>query len=98
MSLQGIPLGKLAIIFIIAGVIIIFLLSGFQAGDVLFAPNITEETEVIIKDAQGTCTVEGADNIPRTISDCPYEVGDTISITYKQDQPSISDHELVSQG
>ena len=50
MSLQGLSLGKLAIILIVAGVVIVFVISGFQTRDVLFAPNITEETEVIIKD------------------------------------------------
>jgi hypothetical protein len=46
MSLQGLSLGKIAIILIIAGVVIVFAISGFQARDVLFAPNITEETQV----------------------------------------------------
>ena len=49
MRLQGLSLGKLAIILIAAGVGIVFLISGFQARDVLFAPNVTEESEVIIK-------------------------------------------------
>ncbi len=97
MSLQGLSLGKLAIILIIAGVIIVFAISGFQARDVLFAPNITEETEVIIKQ-QGTCTVQAEDDVPRTISNCAYDVGDIISITYKRGQPSIMEHHLVSEG
>jgi hypothetical protein len=54
---------------IVAGVAIVFLISGFQVKDALFAPNITEETQVIIKDEQGTCTVQAADDVPRTISD-----------------------------
>ena len=98
MSLQGLSLGKLAIILIIAGVIIVFAISGFQARDVLFAPNITEETEVIIKDQQGTCTVQAEDDVPRTISNCAYDVGDIISITYKREQPSIMEHHLVREG
>ena len=98
MSLQGLSLGKLAIILIVAGVAIVFLISGFQVRDVLFAPNITEETRVIIKGEQGTCTVQAEDDVPRTISDCPYEVGDTISITYKREQPPISEHHLVKEG
>lgn len=44
MSLHNISLGKLAVILIVAGVAILFLISGFQARDVLFAPNVTEET------------------------------------------------------
>jgi hypothetical protein len=97
MSLQGLSLGKLAIILIIAGVVIVFAISGFQARDVLFAPNITEETEVIIKQ-QGTCTVQAEDDVPRTISNCTYDVGDIISITYKREQPAILEHHLVRQG
>jgi hypothetical protein len=98
MSLQGISLGKLAIILIAAGVVIVFALSGFQARDVFFAPNTTEETQVIIKDQQGTCTIQAEDDVPRTISDCPYSVGDTISITYKREQPPILEHHLIREG
>jgi hypothetical protein len=32
--------------------------------------------------------------VPRTISNCPYNTGDTVSITYKPQQPSIERHEL----
>jgi hypothetical protein len=98
MSLQGLSLGKLAIILIIAGVVIVFLISGFQARDVLFAPNITEETEVIIKDEQGTCIVQAQDDVPRTISNCTYDVGNIISITYKRERPAILEHHLVREG
>jgi hypothetical protein len=96
MSLQGLSLRKLAIIIIAAGIGIVFLLSGFQARDIFFAPNITEETQVIIKD-QGTCTVQAEDDVPRTIQNCTYDVGDTISITYKREQPPISEHHLVRE-
>jgi hypothetical protein len=98
MSLQGLSLGKLAIVLIIAGVAIVFLISGFQARDVLFAPNVKEETEVIIKDEQSTCTVQADDDVPRTISNCSYNVGDIISITYKREQPAILEHNLVREG
>lgn len=99
MSLQGLSLGKLAIILIAGGVGIVFFISGFQARDVLFAPNVTEESEVIIKDEQqGTCTVQAEDDVPRTINDCTYDVGDIISITYKREQPSILEHHLVREG
>lgn len=97
MSVAGLSLGKLAIILIIAGVVIVFAISGFQVIDVFFAPNITEETEVIIKGEEGTCTVEAEDDVPRTISNCAYDVGDTISITYKREQPSILEHHLVRE-
>ena len=38
--------------------------------------------------------MEGSDRVPRTISNCPYNTGDTVSITYKPQQPSIERHEL----
>jgi hypothetical protein len=94
MSFQGLSLGKLAIILIAAGAAIVFAISGFQARDVIFAPNITEETQVIIKEG----TIQAEDDVPRTISDCTYDVGDTISITYKREQPPILEHHLVREG
>ena len=98
MSLQGISLGKLAIILIAAGVLIVFALSWFQTKDVFIATNINEETQIIIKSEQGTCTIQAEDDVPRTISDCPYDVGDTISITYKREQPPILEHHLIREG
>jgi hypothetical protein len=65
MSLNDISLKKLALIIVAAGVIIVFALSGFQARN-LFAPSVTEEASVIIKDDDGTCIVEGSDDVPRT--------------------------------
>jgi hypothetical protein len=96
MCVGGLSLGKIAIILIAAGVAIVFVISGFQVRDVLFAPNITEETQVIIKE-QGTCTVQAEDDVPRTIENCPYDVGDTISITYKREQPPILEHQLIRE-
>jgi hypothetical protein len=97
MSLDNIPFGRLAILLIVAGIAVVFLISGFQAKDVLFAPNITEETQVIIKGEDGTCIVQANDDVPRTIANCPYNVGDTISITYKREQPPISEHHLIKE-
>lgn len=77
---------------IAAGVIIVFAISGFQARS-LFAPSVTEEAVVSIK--QGTtCIIEGTDRVPREIQDCSYNEGDTVLITYKPQQPSIEKHEL----
>jgi hypothetical protein len=96
MSVGGLSLGKIAIILIAAGVAIVFAISGFPVRDVLFASNITEETQVIIKE-QGTCIVQAEDDVPRTIDNCPYNVGDTISITYKREQPPILEHGLIRE-
>jgi len=93
MSFQDISPKMLAIIIIAAGVIIVFAISGFQARN-LFAPNITEDAKVLLKNQDGSCIVEGSDSVPRTISDCAYNVGDSLSITYKPQQPAIERHEL----
>ena len=93
MSFHDLSLKTIAVIMIAAGVIIVFALSGFQARR-LFAPSITEDAQVSIKNQDGTCVVEGSDRVPRTISNCPYNTGDTVSITYKAEQPSIERHEL----
>jgi hypothetical protein len=92
MSFHDISPKKLAIIIIVAGVLVVFAISGFQARS-LFAPSVTEEAAVSIK--QGTtCIVEGSDRVPREIRDCPYNEGDTLLITYKAQQPSLEKHEL----
>jgi hypothetical protein len=94
MSLHDLSLKTLAIIIIAAGVLIVFAISGFQARN-LFAPSVTEDAQVSIENEQdGSCIIEGSDRVPRTISNCPYNVGDTVSITYKREQPSIERHEL----
>ena len=93
MSFHDLSLKTVAIILIAAGVIIVFAISGFQARN-LFAPSVTEDAQVVIKNQeQGTCVVEGSDRVPRNISNCPYNTGDTVSITYKPQQPSIERHE-----
>jgi hypothetical protein len=94
MSLHDLCLKTLAIIIIAAGVLIVFAISGFQARN-LFAPSVTEDVQVSIENEQdGSCIVEGSDRVPRTISNCPYNVGDKVSITYKPEQPSIERHGL----
>ncbi|MDQ3872218.1 MAG: hypothetical protein M3258_01225 [Thermoproteota archaeon] len=93
MSFQDISPKMLAIIIVVAGVIIVFAISGFQARN-LFAPSITEDAKVLLKNQENTCVVEGSDNVPRNIPDCTYNAGDTISITYKPQQPAIERHEL----
>ena len=59
----------------------------------MFSGSITYEEIVKIKQGPN-CIVEGADEIPRTITDCPYNVNDIIIITYKSQQPGIEKHEI----
>ena len=91
MSFDNISFGKLAIIFIVAGVVLVFVILGSSATS-LFSDSTTEEAEVKMKQG-GDCIVEADDRIPRMISDCSYNVNDTILITYKAKQPSIEKHQ-----
>lgn len=92
MSFESLSGKKLALIFVGAGVLAVFAISGFQARS-LFAPSTTEEATVTIKEGDN-CIVEGSDRVPRKIADCQYDVGDTVTITYKAQQPSIESHQL----
>jgi hypothetical protein len=95
LSFENISFGKLAFIFIIAGVVLVIAIMGSSATN-LFSGSITDEAIVKIKQGPN-CIVESEDEIPRTISDCPYNVNDTIMITYKAQQPAIENHEIKTQ-
>lgn len=92
MSFQNIALWKLAIIFVVAGVVIILALLGSSAKN-LFSESITEDVSVKLK-KDNDCVVEPSDGIPRVISNCNYAVGDNLSVTYKAKQPAIQKYEL----
>ena len=84
----------LAIVLIVAGIVIVFFLSGFQIFSV-FSPGTSEEVVVSIKQ-DNLCIVEASDNVPRQIQDCPYDEGQRITIVYKYEQPAIESHSPVS--
>lgn len=92
MSFQNISLWKLALIFIVAGVVIILALLGSSARN-LFSGSITEDVPVMLK-RDNNCVVEPSDGIPRVISNCNYAVGDNLSVTYKSKQPAVEKYEL----
>jgi len=81
----------LAILFIIAGVVVVFMLMGGSLTQ-LFSSSIQETVPIQIKQGD-TCVVEASDGVPRTINDCPYEQGDNITINYKQGMPSLESHQ-----
>jgi hypothetical protein len=91
-SFQNISLWKLALIFIVAGIVIILALLGSSAKN-LFSDSITEDVTVKLK-SDNDCVVEPSDGIPRVISNCNYAVGDILSVTYKPKQPTIQKYEL----
>lgn len=92
LSFESISPAKLALIFGIAAVAIIFALLGSSAKSI-FSGSITDGAIVKIKEGNN-CVVEGTDRIPRVIKDCSYNVNDTILITYKAQQPAIEKHEI----
>jgi hypothetical protein len=83
---------KLALIFIVAGIVIILALLGSSAKN-LFSATITEDVPVKLK-SDKDCVVEPSDSIPRVISNCNYAIGDILSVTYKPKQPAIEKYEL----
>ena len=91
-SMSGKKLVFLMVIIIIGGFFGIQAMFGFPIKD-LIRSDITEQSKIIIKSA-GTCVVVGSDQHPRGISNCPYKVGDTLVITYKQGTASIEKYRL----
>ena len=83
---------KLAIIFIVAGAVIIFALLGSSAKN-LFSKSVSEDVSVKMK-KDGDCVVEPSDQVPRAIPNCNYDVRDNLSITYKPQQPAIESYAL----
>jgi hypothetical protein len=65
---------------------------GFPIKD-LIRSDVTDQSKIVIKSA-GTCVVVGSDQHPRGISNCPYKIGDTLVITYKQGMASIEKYRL----
>jgi hypothetical protein len=92
LSFQNISMWKLALIFIVAGIVIIIALLGSSAKN-LFSKAITEDVPVKLK-KDNECVVEPSDTIPRVIPNCSYAVGDILSVTYKSTQPTLEKYEL----
>ncbi|VFJ13504.1 hypothetical protein [Candidatus Nitrosocosmicus franklandus] len=83
----------LAVLFVIAGVVVVFMLMGGSLTQ-LFSSSTQESVLVQIKQGN-TCVIEASDGIPRTIDNCPYQLGDNITISYKQGLPSLEGHQLA---
>jgi len=83
----------LAVLFIIAGVVVVFMLMGGSLTQ-LFSSSIQESVIVQIKEGNN-CIVEASDKIPRSISSCPYQQCDNITISYKQGLPSLERHQIA---
>ncbi len=87
---------KLAILFglmIFGGFMTIQMITGFPVVDLFVKESVTEEVEVEFK--QGTTCIVSASDHPREIEDCPYNVGDHVTITYNRDNAGILSHSLA---
>ena len=82
-GLSGKKLAALAILLIIGAFFAVQALFGFPIKDI-FRKNFTGDAKVVIKDDSGTCIVEASDHQPRSVPKCPYKVGDTITVTFKE--------------
>ena len=65
---------------------------GFPIKD-LIRTDVTGQAKVVTK-SEGTCVVIGSDQHPRGIPNCPYKLGDTLIITYKQGMASVEKYQL----
>ena len=81
--MSGKKLAALVILVVIGAFFVIQALFGFPIKDV-FRKDVTVDAKVVIKDDSGTCIVEASDHQPRSIPNCPYKVGDTIIVTFKE--------------
>lgn len=87
---------KLAILFGLAflgAFMVIQMIQGFPLADLLFRHTITEEVRVSIKQGD-ICVVEPADNTPKNIDDCSYNMGDLLTVTYFNGSTKLESHSL----
>ena len=92
---QGISNRQLALIFgiSIVGIFIVFALFIFPIQN-LFRESITEQVTIISK-SDGECVVNSQDH-PRGISNCNYDLGDKLQITYKYGTAPIETHKKIN--
>lgn len=91
--MSGKELGIIIIIAIIGGFFAVQAMFGFPIKDII-RKEVTEENKVILKDQEGTCVVEGSDQQPRGIPNCPYKIGDTVIVTFKQGTAPIEKYHI----
>jgi hypothetical protein len=87
---------KLAILFGLAflgAFMVIQMIQGFPLAALLFRQTVTEEVSVSIKQGD-VCVVEPADLTPKSIEGCPYNIGDTLIVTYYEGSTKVESHSL----
>jgi hypothetical protein len=88
---------KLAILFGLAflgAFIVIQMIQGFPLRDLIFRRTITEDVRVSIKQGD-ICVVEPADNTPKDIDACSYNIGDLLTVTYYNGSTKLESHALA---
>jgi hypothetical protein len=85
--MSGKKMALLAAVIIIGSFIGVQAMFGFPMKD-LIRNDVPDEQKVVTK-SEGTFVVICADQHPQGIPDCPFKIGDTLIITYKQRMASI---------
>ena len=94
-QMSGKKLVALAILIILGAIFAVQALLGFPLKD-LVRKEVTNDAKVVIKDDSRTCIVEGSDRHPRSIPNCPFKVGDTLVVTFKEGTAPIEKYHLKS--
>lgn len=92
---QGVSNRQLALIFGIGiiGTFLVFAIFIFPIQN-LFPKSITEQVTIISK-SDMQCVVNSQDH-PRGISNCNYNIGDKLQITYKYGTAQIETHQKIN--
>jgi hypothetical protein len=91
-NMPGKKMALLVVIIIVGGFFGVQAMFGFPIKD-LIRSDVTDQVKVVTK-SEGTCAVIGSDQHPRGIPDCPYKIGDTLIITYKQGMATVEKYQL----
>ena len=92
-GMSGKTLGILIALIGLGGFFAVQAMFGFPIKE-LIRKEVTDEAKVVTKDQQGTCVVEGSDQQPRGIPNCPYKKGDVLVVTFKQGTAPIEKYHL----
>ena len=89
---HAISMRSLVLLFA-AGAVAAFIVLAFFVFPIsnLIRQEVTEVVTVMIR-TDSTCVVEGSDSRPRTIENCSYNVGDSVTISYKEGTVPILRH------
>jgi hypothetical protein len=87
---------KLAVLFGLAffgAFMVIQMIQGFPLAGLFMRQTVTEEVKVSLKNGD-VCVVEPSDRQPKDIHDCSYSKGDTLIVTYYQNNTNLESYRL----